>query len=261
VSAIRNILAGVALVVGLACVALPAQRATAAAPAPDLSGTWLPDARRAQPWPERLPLAPAARAFMEKFDPTVSDPTTFCMPFGTPRNMLQTGYPLEIVQRPDRIVIVIQPNLANAEVRRIPLDGSALPADVESSWYGTSRGRWEGSTLVIETTGLCEDALVSESGLPHSSRLRVIERLRVVLDPERGRVLVDDIELRDSEAYLEPLKSRRYFTWAPEARTRESTCVEALWTDRLWRDRLREHADTARNGAARQGAAQQDAAR
>lgn len=217
-----------------------------AAAAPDFSGTWLPDAGRAEAWPMPLPLAPAAREFMRTFDPARSDPTTFCMPFGTPRNMLQTVYPLEIVQTPQRIVLVVQPNLANAEVRRVPLDATPLPAAPEASWYGTSRGRWEGATLVIETIGLREDAIVSEIGLPHSSQLHVTERLRIVEDPARGKVLVNEIELRDPQAYLEPLKTRRYFSWAPLAQAREGSCVEALWTERLWRDRLREHAAAAR---------------
>lgn len=223
---------------------------TAAPPrmAADISGVWLPDARRAQPWPRELPLAPQARAFMERFNPAESDPTTFCMPFGTPRNMLQTVYPLEIVQTADRVVIVIQPNLANAEVRRIPL--VAAPAqEAEPSWYGTSRGHWEGTTLVVETAGLREDSLVSESGIAHSAKLRVIERLQVVLDPQRGKVLIDDLELHDPEAYTRPLKTRRYFSWAPDARSSDSSCVDAKWTEKLWRDRLQEHAEAIRQGA------------
>lgn len=215
-------------------------------PAPvDFAGMWLPDARRAQSWPESLPLAPAARAFMESFDPTASDPTTFCMPFGTPRNMLQTGYPLEIVQTSQRLVMIVQPNLANAEVRRIALDGE-LPAAVEPSWFGTSRGHWEGRTLVIETIGMRADAIVSENGLPHSRELRVVERLSVVQDKERGKVLIDDIELHDPQAYLEPIRTRRYYSWAPDARPADPTCVDALWTKKLWRERLQEHAESAR---------------
>jgi hypothetical protein len=231
-----------------ACVAAAA---SAAGQPADFSGTWLPDARRAEPWPASLPLAPAARRFIEAFDPGNHDATTFCMPFGTPRNMLQTAYPLEIVQTPQRLVMLWQPNLANAEVRRIPLDGSRLPEAPEPSWFGTSRGRWEGSTLVVETIGMRADAIVSENGLPHSDQLRVVERLRIVHDRERGKVLVDDIELHDAQAYLEPLKTRRYYSWAPEARSRDSTCVDALWTRKLWSDRLREHAEANRAEAAR----------
>jgi hypothetical protein len=230
----------------VAVVALGSVFNAAAAQPVDFSGMWLPDARRAEAWPAALPLTQAARQLMQGFDPAANDPTIFCMPFGTPRNMLQTQYPLEIVQTPQRLMVVIQPNLANAEVRRIALDGRALPEAPEPSWFGTSRGRWEGSTLVVETAGLREDAIVSENGMPHSGQLRVIERLRIVNDRAHGKVLIDDIELHDSQAYTAPLKTRRYYSWAPNARMRDSTCVDALWIDKLWRDRLQEHAQAAK---------------
>jgi hypothetical protein len=182
---------------------------------------------------------------MDNFNPSASDPTTLCMPLGTPRNMLQTEYPLEIAQTPRLVLLVLQPNLSNSEVRRIPLDGS-LPESPDASWYGTSRGRWEGSTLVVETIGLRPDALISGNGLAHSEELRVIERLSVLKDAEHGKVLLDEIELRDPKAYQTPLKTRRYFVWAPQAQLREGSCVESLWIDKLWRDRLQEHAEARR---------------
>jgi hypothetical protein len=233
------------LVAALLLVTMQVSAAEPAAPA-DFTGTWLPDALRAQAWPATLPLAPDARKFMQGFDATQSDPTTFCMPFGTPRNMLQTQYPLEIVQTPVRLTMMLQPNLANAEVRRIWLDGRALPGELEPSWFGTSRGHWEGATLVIETVGMRTDAIVSENGLPHSDQLTVIEHLRIVNDKARGKTLIDELELRDPKAYLQPLKTRRYYSWAPDARLRDGTCVDARWTEKLWRDRLQEHADEAR---------------
>ena len=92
--------------------------------------------------------------------------------------------------------------------------------------------------------------MMRRRSITHSRQLRVIERLRIIDDGPRGRVLVDDIELHDPQAYLEPLKTRRYFAWAPQARPRESSCVEALWTEKLWRDRLQEHAEALQQGAA-----------
>jgi hypothetical protein len=236
----------VALLVVCLAPLLAASQEAVKPPPVNFAGMWLPDARRAEAWPESLPLAPAAREFMDSFDPTASDPTTFCMPFGTPRNMLQTGYPLEIAQTPERLVLIVQPNLANAEVRRVALDGGEFPESPEPSWFGTSRGHWEGKTLVIETIGMRDDAIVSDIGLPHSRELRVVEHLRIVEDADRGRVLVDDIELHDPQAYLEPIKTRRYYSWAPDARPADPTCVDAMWTQKLWRDRLREHAESAR---------------
>lgn len=238
-------LAGLAVIVHAA---EAPSRAASDGRAADFSGTWLPDASRAEPWPATLSLTPAARRFMDGFNAARDDPTTFCMPFGTPRNMLQTGYPLEIVQTPQRVVMVIQPNLANAEVRRIPLDAGPLPEAPDPSWFGISRGHWEGKTLVIETTGLRDDAIISEAGLPHSGQLRVVERLRIERDADRGKVLVDEIEMHDPQAWAGPLKTRRYYSWAPDARPRDPGCVDARWTERIWRERLREHADAARAG-------------
>jgi hypothetical protein len=230
----------------LALTAFGAAAADSSATRPDFTGIWLPDEQRAEPWPAKLPLAPVARSFMEKFDPATHDPTSFCMPLGTPRNMLQTQYPLQIVQTPQRLVMILQPDLSNAEVRRIPLNGSALAEAPEPSWFGTSRGRWDGSTLVIETTGLREDSIISGQGLPHSDQLRVVERLRIVDDPRHGKVLIDELELHDPAAYLEPLRTRRYFVRAPQANLTEGSCVARKWIDKLWRDRLQEHAQDSR---------------
>jgi hypothetical protein len=227
------------LVGGIACG--PVAPAQAASAATDFTGTWLPDPERATAWPAQLPLTPAARDFMARFDPASHDPTSFCMPFGTPRNMLQVQFPLQILQTGQRLTMVLQPDLSNAEVRRIPLAGK-LPEDPEPSWFGTSRGHWDGATLVIETIGLREDSLVSGEGLPHSPQLRVIERLSVVKDARHGKVLVDELELQDPLSWSAPLRTRRYFTWAPQARFTEGGCVSRRWIDKLWRDRLQEHA-------------------
>jgi hypothetical protein len=224
----------------------PVKESTDGKPA-DMAGVWLPDASRAEPWPAQLPLTATARGAMENFNPADGDPTTYCMPLGTPRNMLQTEYPIEVVQTPSQILFVLQPSLANAEVRRVRLDGSALPQTPEASWFGTSRGRWEGATLVVETAGLRPDALISGNGLRHSDELRVIERLSVVNDAQRGRTLVDEIELRDAKAYQQPLKTKRYFSWAPQAQLREPTgCIELEWIDKIWHQRLEEHATADR---------------
>jgi hypothetical protein len=54
-----------------------------------------------------------------------------------------------IVQTPDYVTIMAE---LNHEVRIVPIDGRPhLPADVRQ-WTGDSRGRFEGDTLVVETT-------------------------------------------------------------------------------------------------------------
>ena len=72
-----------------------------------------------------------------------------CVTRGLPR--LPGGYNqnLQILQTPDHVVILYE---MMRETRVIPLDGrSHLPGDLRL-WHGDSRGRWEGDTLVVETT-------------------------------------------------------------------------------------------------------------
>jgi len=59
----------------------------------------------------------------------------------------------QIVQTPDYVLLITQ---ANSDVRVIPLDGRpSLPRDIRN-WLGSSRGHWEGDTLVVETTNFHE---------------------------------------------------------------------------------------------------------
>jgi hypothetical protein len=54
-----------------------------------------------------------------------------------------------IVQTPDYVTIMAE---INHEVRIIPLDGRPHFPDAVRQWVGDSRGRWDGETLVVETT-------------------------------------------------------------------------------------------------------------
>jgi hypothetical protein len=61
---------------------------------------------------------------------------------------------LQIIQTPDHVVIFVE-MIHHARV--VPLDGRPhLPQHIRQ-WMGSSRGRWEGDTLVVETTNRRED--------------------------------------------------------------------------------------------------------
>jgi hypothetical protein len=76
---------------------------------------------------------------------------------------------LQIFQSPG--YVVIQGEMGDP--RMIPTDGRALPAELLPQWNGTSVGRWEGQTLVIETAGFHPDAAWRNS----SEKMRVTERI------------------------------------------------------------------------------------
>lgn len=242
---------------------LAAPRAQAAAP--DLSGTWLPVDELSTPFPSPLPLTAAARARHDAFDPDRDEPAGFCMPLGTPRNTLSGTSPLEVLQAPDRVYFVFQPNLLNAETRRVYLFDRPLPPkeDRLPTWMGLSRGRFEGNVLVVETTELEPQAILNGDGLSQLGGLVVRERWHVAQDPRRGKVLIDDIVLEDPATFTQPVALRRVFAWAPDARLAEGHCSEGLWIDRLWRQRLGEHAQSRRTqaGSAGGGRAAEGAAR
>jgi hypothetical protein len=78
------------------------------------------------------------------------------------------------------------------------------------SWYGESVGHYEGDTLVIDTVGLNDKTFVDNFRTPHSDKLHVVERLRLV---EGGKFLEAEVVIDDPAVFLKPLhvtkRSRR----------------------------------------------------
>lgn len=230
--------------------ALLAGAASAASAPPDFSGTWLPVESLSTPWPQQLPLTESARARYAAFDPDRDEPASFCMPLGTPRNTLSGTSPLEVLQTEDRVYFVFQPNLLNAETRRVYLNKPLPPADPDRlpTWLGMSSGKWEGETLSVETIEMEPQAILNGNGLSHGGGLKVHERWHLARDPQRGKVLVNDMVLEDPDTFTAPLRLKRVFAWAPDARLVEGQCSERLWIDQIWRHRLREHAAARKAG-------------
>ena len=77
------------------------------------------------------------------------DPTAHCFAGGVPRS-LYVPSPFYIIQTPTYVVILLE----RMSWRIVPLDGRAHLPDTIRLWQGDSLGRWEGDTLVVETTNL-----------------------------------------------------------------------------------------------------------
>ena len=81
------------------------------------------------------------------------------------------------------------------EVRVVPLDGRPHVSGVLRSYMGDSRGRWEGDTLVVETTNMNGKVGLTRNGntTPASERMRMVERFtRVADDTLQYEVTIDD---------------------------------------------------------------------
>jgi hypothetical protein len=61
--------------------------------------------------------------------------------------------------------------LEDLTYRQIFLDGRDLPTDPNPAWMGYSFGRWEGDTLVVESTGYNVGTWLQQ-GYPHTERSR-----------------------------------------------------------------------------------------
>ena len=146
-----------------------------------------------------------------------NDPVYRCRPPGVPRIYAQPA-PFEIFQFSDRVVIVYE---FQHHVRQIFTDGRARTEGRPASWMGEPLGRWEGDTLIVESTNFNDMTWIDRRGLPHSDQLRVTERFRRESDDR----LVVDIRVEDATAFTEPWTVQRVFdsvNWTIQ----ESVCVD-----------------------------------
>lgn len=157
--------------------------------------------------PERTPAALRRLAA----EPDTRNPDTYMQHTGGPEDldlmtrcirinsagppMLPSAYNnnYQIVQNEDHVLII---NEMVHETRVIPLDGRPpLPA-LMPQWLGTSRGRWEGDTLVVETTNFMEEATFYGSG----PNMHLVERFTRVAD----NVLLYEFTVDDPESFAAP---------------------------------------------------------
>jgi len=102
------------------------------------------------------------------------DPEPKCYLPGVPRAMYMP-YPFQIVQSTKQIMMVFE--FAGALRTIYMADQTEAPAD---SWMGWSNGRWEGETLVIDTTGFNDLSWFDRAGNFHSDALHVVERIAAI---------------------------------------------------------------------------------
>jgi hypothetical protein len=126
-------------------------------------------------------------------------PWVRCITRGVPAGMFPAAYnnAYRFMQVPGAVVIVSE---MIHETRVIPVDGSPHLGPSIRLWNGDSRGRWDGDTLVVDTTNFNAKGSIGTSaatgrirGIPQSERLHVVERFtRVGPKTIDYRVTIDD---------------------------------------------------------------------
>jgi hypothetical protein len=127
------------------------------------------------------------------------------------------GNGARILQTPDAVIIAYE---MVHDTRIIPLDGRPpLGADIRQ-YMGDSRGRWEGDTLVVESSNFT--GKTNLGGLRHSEQLRLTERFTRI-DPE----MIDyEVRVDDPLTWEKPWTLRMTITHQPGYELYEYSCHE-----------------------------------
>jgi hypothetical protein len=146
------------------------------------------------------------------------DPEIKCYLPGVPRATYMP-YPFQVIQSQKHIMILHE--FASA-VRTIYMDDhKEAPAD---SWMGWSNGRWEGETLVVDTTGFLDSTWFDRAGNYHSDALHVIERF-TARSPD---TLTYEATIEDPKVFTRPWKMSMplYRRVEKNAQLMEFRCVD-----------------------------------
>jgi hypothetical protein len=167
-----------------------------------------------------IPYQPAAAAKKrENFEKRLAlDPEIKCYLPGVPRATYMP-FPFQILQTPKYIMVIH--TFAHA-LRTIYMDDhKEAPAD---SWMGWSNGRWEGETLVVDTTGFNGMTWFDRAGNFHSEALHVVERFTAA-SPDR---LLYEVTIEDPKTFTRPWKMSMpiYRRVESNAQIMEFKCVE-----------------------------------
>ena len=162
----------------------------------------------------------------ENKDRKILDPLARCMRRGVPRIYENPAYTnVLFVQAPGKVTIFYE---WNHDSRVIYLDDRPPLPSKTKRWMGDSRGRWEGSTLVVEVTNFNDKTWITGSGPNggtfHSDEYRVVERY-TPLDPDQ---IYYEAWVWDPHVLSKPMRRGLTLTraWEPGYEQLEYACHE-----------------------------------
>ena len=168
--------------------------------------------------PDERPLTPLGMEIARKHGPGAFNPTLNCLPDGVPHGDLLPE-PFKILYSPGVMIVLYE---VETTFRQIFLDGRKLPADPSPTWQGYSVGRWEGDTLVIDTTGFNDLGWLDARGTGHSEEMRVEERFH-----RRDFGHMDlTVTITDPKVFTKPIKFSVVEQLLPDTDVFEHYCSE-----------------------------------
>jgi hypothetical protein len=140
-----------------------------------------------------------------EYDPVAKgDYAGNCLPFGMSRN-INSPHGVQVIHHPDALAFLFE---QNTWFHWVPTrDDFKWPADMPESWNGISKGRWDGDTLIMETTNFNGYTKLDTSGHPHSKQLKLTNTFRR-LD---SQTMEHTVTVEDPRTYTQPWMNVR--TW------------------------------------------------
>jgi hypothetical protein len=127
-----------------------------------------------------------------------------CQPGGVPGFDVLLGGALFILQSPREVTMIFS---GNNEQRHIRLNASHS-ANLKPSWYGESIGHYESDTLVVDTIGLNDKTFLDNYRTPHTGKLHVTERWRMIEDGKKLEIL---LTIDDPDTFNQPFQELRQY--------------------------------------------------
>ena len=148
-----------------------------------------------------------------KYDPVGNgDYAGNCLPFGMSRN-INSPHGVQVVHHPDALAFLFEQNTWH---HWVPLTvGFKWPGDLPPSWNGSSTGRWDGDTLVVETRNFNGYTKLDTAGHPHSKEMVLIN----TFTRTDANTIEHTVTVRDPKTYTQEWMNVR--TW----RTKPATDV------------------------------------
>jgi hypothetical protein len=158
--------------------------------------------------PEKLSLTPKGKAAYKHFDEKKNLPGANCVPYPAP--VFMSTPDLKRITKGDG-VILIDGEFDGA--RRTVYMNAASHDGAKDSVQGHSLGRWDGKSLVIDTTHFADNAMGNAYGLPSGPRKHLLERLT----PDGKGALTYHFELSDPDFLAAPVMGDVQWVYRPNA--------------------------------------------
>jgi hypothetical protein len=162
------------------------------------------------------PLTDAGKAGLAKWNPR-DNILLKCGTKGTPLIMI-SPLPMEFSKKGDTIVMRLE---EYDSVRTIHMNAKDVVPPAHTL-FGYSRGRWEGTTLVVETDHISA-GYFDHLGAPQSDQIKTVERFIPSADYSR---LDYTLTTTDPANFTRPFELKRYFVWKPENTVHPYECLD-----------------------------------